>query len=489
MGSSDRDFRHDFSQVPVRQPVSHSVGGSLKLSSAGAMDEQEAESIAREIAGRPDHGTIGVLPLMTTRRTLPAILRQPTAGETSFTQDLASESEESADATAAVRDVLGSSGQPLGRQSRVDMETGFGHDFSHVRIHTDAKAAKAASALHANAFTVGSHIVFGENRFAPRMSAGRALLAHELTHVLQQGTHGVGTTGIIQRDAEAEKREEDVKRVPSSTVKSREESVKITGARLEDRLKARREDIQKSLDQLGSNPKSEKKASALKADLAKDLDAIVREPDSRYTYKGHRKDIIDSVRTLGNQTQSLAKASKRWKEFDAIFAGNDVAEALGKQSITAAELKSLIAQESSDQFVNDLDDDIAGIAQLGTEEEKNVGGESGDRKIPEKAIVLLARIISRYASNLDTKLDIKPTGIDRKKFIVASYNAGVGTIVTAQREAIKRKLDGTTWQSLITGGRKSALRTAIAASIKKVDPDDKYSKMVYYINAIFTRVE
>ena len=77
-------------------------------------------------------------------------------------------------------------GQPLPEQVLGFFEPRFGHRFDHVRIHTDARAVGAARALNAQAFTVGSDIVFGSGRFAPETLPGRRLLAHELTHVAQQ---------------------------------------------------------------------------------------------------------------------------------------------------------------------------------------------------------------------------------------------------------------------------------------------------------------
>jgi hypothetical protein len=66
------------------------------------------------------------------------------------------------------------------------MQPRFGHDFSQVRVHADARAAESAEAVNARAFTVGQHIVFGAGLYAPSTRAGQHLLAHELTHVTQQ---------------------------------------------------------------------------------------------------------------------------------------------------------------------------------------------------------------------------------------------------------------------------------------------------------------
>lgn len=118
--------------------------------------------------------------------------------------------------TSEVLDVVGKGGgQPLAPTVRAGMEAGLGADFSDVRIHTDAKAAKSAAAVSAQAYTVGNEIVFGHGSFAPDSPEGKYTLAHELTHVQQQRTGPVsGTdTGIgvavsdpsdsFEREAEA----------------------------------------------------------------------------------------------------------------------------------------------------------------------------------------------------------------------------------------------------------------------------------------------
>jgi hypothetical protein len=76
--------------------------------------------------------------------------------------------------------------QPLDGETRAYMEPRFGHDFSRVRIHADAQAAEEARALNARAYTVGQEIFFGQGEYASQSAEGRWLLAHELTHVVQQ---------------------------------------------------------------------------------------------------------------------------------------------------------------------------------------------------------------------------------------------------------------------------------------------------------------
>ncbi len=79
-------------------------------------------------------------------------------------------------------------GEPLAPVVRAPLEARFGHDFSTVRIHSDAEAGSAAAELRADAYTVGQDIVFGDGAFAPVTSEGERLLAHELTHVVQQSS-------------------------------------------------------------------------------------------------------------------------------------------------------------------------------------------------------------------------------------------------------------------------------------------------------------
>lgn len=78
------------------------------------------------------------------------------------------------------------SGHPLPESVRAFFEPRFGYDFSQVQVHTDAHAAKAARALNARAFTVGRDIVFEAGKYKTETAEGKQLLAHELTHIIQQ---------------------------------------------------------------------------------------------------------------------------------------------------------------------------------------------------------------------------------------------------------------------------------------------------------------
>jgi len=89
-------------------------------------------------------------------------------------------------ASPIVKDVLEGSGQPLDTDTRTFMESRFGHDFSKVRVHNNTQAGESSAAVHALAYTIGQSIVFRAGQYAPGTTEGRRLLAHELTHVVQQ---------------------------------------------------------------------------------------------------------------------------------------------------------------------------------------------------------------------------------------------------------------------------------------------------------------
>jgi hypothetical protein len=103
-----------------------------------------------------------------------------------------------------VHEVLRSPGQSLDAATREFMEPRFGQDFSRVRVHTDAKAAESARAVNALAYTIGRDVVFENGMYAPHTDKGRGLLAHELTHVLQQRQAVSPWLGMVSSDAARE---------------------------------------------------------------------------------------------------------------------------------------------------------------------------------------------------------------------------------------------------------------------------------------------
>jgi Domain of unknown function (DUF4157) len=103
-----------------------------------------------------------------------------------------------------VNEVLRSPGQPLDANTRAFMEPRFGHDFSRVRVRTDAVASESARVVGALAYTTGSNVVFAQGHYTPHTSPGRRLIAHELAHVIQQQHLHAVPAGISEPDSALE---------------------------------------------------------------------------------------------------------------------------------------------------------------------------------------------------------------------------------------------------------------------------------------------
>jgi hypothetical protein len=195
------------SQRAAISRILRSAGAQAKLT-IGAPDdiyEQEADRVADEVMRMPEPG----------RQTAPTCNAAPcpqVEEETIQSKPLSDQitprvqrqnEEEEAEELLQAKNVVGRTpevtanlaaeiaamqgrGRPLPEVERAFFEPRFGHDFSPVRIHTGAQAAEAARAVNAKAFTVGTDVVLGGNKYAPESGLARRLLAHELTHVVQQ---------------------------------------------------------------------------------------------------------------------------------------------------------------------------------------------------------------------------------------------------------------------------------------------------------------
>jgi hypothetical protein len=111
---------------------------------------------------------------------------QRTVGNSAVVQ-LLGDGQEAPEERSPVLDVVGKGdGTPLDAETRTTMEAGLGADFADVRVHTDAAAARSAGSVQALAYTVGNDVVFQSGTYQPGTASGQRMLAHELTHVLQQ---------------------------------------------------------------------------------------------------------------------------------------------------------------------------------------------------------------------------------------------------------------------------------------------------------------
>lgn len=178
-------FSHDFFRIPTHATRSATIQSKLAVNTPGDVYEQEAESISQQILRMPEPPLQQACALR--GRDGEGHKEQPGRGYRRLqTKHLGSSESGQATAPPIVHKVLTSPGQPLDTATRAFAEPRFGHDFSQVRVHTDATAARSAEALNALAYTVGRDLVFARGQYAPGTSSGRRLLAHELVHVMQQ---------------------------------------------------------------------------------------------------------------------------------------------------------------------------------------------------------------------------------------------------------------------------------------------------------------
>ncbi len=207
--------RWNFGEIPIFENRKTRALPPVTTTNLGRTDnrlENEAHRAAEQVARVPQ-GDLSTD--VTGRKALPVVQR----GTAPFTQE-----------------VLGSPGQPLDTATRAWIEPRLGHDFSSVRVHTGSAAAESAEGLNARAYAVGTDVAFAAGEFAPADNAGRALLAHELTHVVQQSrgaASGVqrqpGKGSDFQNDSSAAKYRGDVmaKRIREHGRLSKEARAKI----------------------------------------------------------------------------------------------------------------------------------------------------------------------------------------------------------------------------------------------------------------------
>lgn len=158
---------YEFGRIPVLYRSQAGIQAKLVVNAPGDIYEQEADRVADQVLAVSSHPLIGGASLRIQR------LSGQLAGQADS-------------APTSVNRVLTSPGSPLEPAVRRDMEQRFGYSFSRVRVHTGTAAEQSARDVNARAYTVGQDIVFGMGQFAPGTHAGRQLLSHELTHVVQQ---------------------------------------------------------------------------------------------------------------------------------------------------------------------------------------------------------------------------------------------------------------------------------------------------------------
>ncbi|MCI0397886.1 MAG: DUF4157 domain-containing protein [Chloroflexi bacterium] len=302
---------------------------------------------------------------------------------------------------------------------------------------------------------------------------------------------------VKPKESEAERVKKDVAAVKSLHI---EENLKgaVTGAEgaLKKAMDRRKATIEKALDEVrplkGKGAWADEKIKALEGDLGKDLDAVLKTPDSKHVSKDLRDDVIKANEALGKKKTALASGEKAWHVYDAIFASDEVVKTLSKKGFTAADLKALVGQESGDLTRADPAGDIAGVAQMSKEAVEEVGCKAEDRLDPAKAIPCAAKVLVKKGDHLEAALKGKgvdvPSGLEYKKFVFASYNAGAATIATAAKKAKDMGRVATSWAELVKGGDKSPLQAAIKETLPKLTPATKYKETTDYVERILKRI-
>lgn len=202
-------FGHDFSQIPLHPQPRNKIQPKLTVSTPADMYEQEAARVADQVMRMPEPH---LKHTCACGGECPKCQVEQQDQENQFVQrkHISANDARETEAPRIVNELVNSLGQPLDSATTAFFEPRFRHDFSQVRVHTDTRAAESARALNARAFTLGSNIVFGAGLYEPETSRGRRLIAHELTHVVQQNQ----TVGQhIQRQEDNEK-DSRFKRVP-----------------------------------------------------------------------------------------------------------------------------------------------------------------------------------------------------------------------------------------------------------------------------------
>ncbi len=197
-------FNYNFSAIPNRLITPYPIQPKLKIGQPNDKYEQEADRVAEQVMHMPEPSILqrkcacgGICPKCQSKqdeqiqpKISPLIQRQEVAEENND-EDLILAKSKTNSAPEVTSDISASiqslgSGQPLSQSERNFFEPRFGADFSHVRVHTDSRAANAAKSINARAFTYGNNIVFGTGEYHMGTLAGNNLFAHELTHVVQQ---------------------------------------------------------------------------------------------------------------------------------------------------------------------------------------------------------------------------------------------------------------------------------------------------------------
>ena len=199
-------------QAVQRMLHSGAIQAKLRIGKPGDVYEQEADRVSEQVMRMPDPQTHETAPVSGRANTpqlqrecaecpekeeeglqlkpladsITPLLQRQTEEEDLQAKEVPGQTSKTGPALEAHINNVRGGGRPLSGSERAFFEPRFGHDFNKVRVHADSRATQSAQSINARAYTFRKQIVFGPNSYHPQTSAGRQLLAHELTHVVQQ---------------------------------------------------------------------------------------------------------------------------------------------------------------------------------------------------------------------------------------------------------------------------------------------------------------
>ncbi|MDZ8030639.1 eCIS core domain-containing protein [Nostoc sp. DedSLP04] len=184
--SPSKPLEHDISRISLRRPQT-----KLTVSQPGDIYEQEADSVAQLVMQRMSEPVQSIqrealpeeedqLQMKSLADSITPLVQRQGGGRTAATSEL----------ETSIQQARGN-GQPLADDIKHPMEQAFGADFGSVRVHTDAQSDRLNESIQARAFTTGQDVFFRQGEYSPGSDAGKELLAHELTHVVQQNGSAV----------------------------------------------------------------------------------------------------------------------------------------------------------------------------------------------------------------------------------------------------------------------------------------------------------
>lgn len=197
-GFVDSRFNHDFSQIRANSPAAKQTQTGPVISKPGDKYEREADRVAEQVMRLPAGG-------IPDSRSIPFPRKRFEAGKQNLLQTKRNNDHQTGGMPQITNrlNALNGRGRPLSPSIIDYFEPRLGYGLSQVRIHTGSLAEETAQGVDARAFALGNNIVFGAGQYAPDTTAGKWLLAHELTHTIQQGFGRRRSSGTNERGKES----------------------------------------------------------------------------------------------------------------------------------------------------------------------------------------------------------------------------------------------------------------------------------------------